>query len=111
VSALQQFREWLLRIPFSAVVGAGFGLCLLFPICAQPLGEAGLLLELPFGAIWLLTCALVTAHVHRATAMSHSAVLQFGAPIAIAALYAGLSMFAGGSIGFWIASHVLLHQK
>jgi hypothetical protein len=109
VSALRQLRESLLRIPFAAVVVAGFTVCALFPICAQPLGEAGVLLELPFAALWLLTCALVLAHIHRVAAQSQNSLLQFGAPVAIALAYAGLTIYAGGAIGFWLLAHTFPH--
>ena len=107
MSALRRIRDWLLRIPLFVVIASGFAICVLFPICAQPLGEAGPALELPFGAMWLVTCALVLAHLHRAVAQSHSALVQFSLPVATAFVYAGLSIVGGGMIGFWLAMHGL----
>lgn len=109
MSALRQLRESLLRIPFAVVVAAGFTVCALFPICAQPLGEAGVLLEVPFAARWLLTCALVLTRIHRVVAQSQNSLLQFGTPVAIALAYAGLSIYAGGAIGFWLVAHAFSH--
>jgi hypothetical protein len=109
LSALQQFRQWLLGIPVAVVIAVGFALAVAFPICAQPLGEAGALLEIPFGAVWLLTCALVVAHLHRAVMQSNSTLLQFGAPVTVGFVYAALSGYGGIMVGVWIATNAVLH--
>ena len=91
------------------MIATGLALGVSFPLCAQPLGEAGPLLELPFGAVWLVTCALVVAHLHRAAARSHIALVQFGAPVAVAFVYAALTGYGGIMIGLWVASHAFSH--
>ena len=100
-------RDWLFSIRFTMVVVIGFVICVLFPICAKPLGEGGVLLEVPFFALWLTTCGLVVAHVHRVVAHFSNALLQFGTPIAGGILYATLTIGAGGAVGFWIAMRML----
>ena len=106
VNGFDRIRHWLLNVRFTSVIVIGFAVCLLFPICAQPLGEAGGLIEPPFAGAWLTTCALVLAYAHRSFARSSNTLIQFGGPISVGVLYAGLTIGAGGAAGFWLAAHI-----
>ena len=106
VNGFDKIRDWLVDMFFPVVVIAGFVICLLFPVCAQPLGEAGGLIAWPFLGMWLTTCALVMAHAHRAISHSLNPLIQFGGPIAAGVLYAIVTVWAGGAAGFWLVAHM-----
>jgi len=89
------------------VVMAGFAICVLFPTCTQPLGEAGGFIGLPFIGAWLTTCVLVVAHAHCTFARCSNPLIHFAGPIGVGVLYASLTIWVGSTAGIWLAAHIL----
>ena len=106
MNGFDKIRDWLFKIRFTRVILIGFSACLLVAICVKPLGEAGFIAELPLLVVWLITCALVVAHGHRAFAQSGNALIQFGGPVAVGVLYASFTISAGVAAGFWLATNI-----
>jgi len=106
VNGFDKIRDWIFDIRFTSVIVIGFSVSLLFPFCANLLGEGAVLIEYPFFGAWLVMCALVVARAHRTVAHSSNSLLQFGGPVAAGFLFASLTICVG-AVGFWLAAHVI----